>query len=145
MPLRMCGSHKFIGSHPCREPTTMHTSQKHTAPSTPSVFLVSGGARGITAQCAIRMAHAFHCGFILLGRTAIAEPEPAWAAACHTEAELKKQRVADCRAKGRSPILKEIQAECRHILFRREIEHTLQTIQQAGGRAMYVVSADFPV
>lgn len=118
--------------------TTMHTSPKNTAPSTSSVFLASGGARGITAQCAIRMAHAFHCGFILLGRTAIAEPEPAWAAACHTEAELKKQRVADCRAKGRAPILKEIQAECRHILARREIEHTLQTIKRAGGRAMYV-------
>ncbi|RKZ79861.1 MAG: beta-ketoacyl synthase, partial [Candidatus Parabeggiatoa sp. nov. 1] len=41
---------------------------KHSSElSSDSVFLVSGGGRGITAQCVIKLAKAFQCKFILLG------------------------------------------------------------------------------
>ena len=32
-----------------------------------SVVIVSGGGRGITAQCVIYLAQQYHCKFILLG------------------------------------------------------------------------------
>ena len=62
--------------------------------TTSSVFLVSGGARGITAQCVIRLAQHYHCKFVLLGRSPV-KPEPAWATGCTDEAELKKRIVDD--------------------------------------------------
>ncbi len=102
-----------------------------------SVFLVSGGARGITARCVIRMAGQYQCGFILLGRTSVAKPEPEWAAGCGTEAELKKQMVGFYRAEGRVFQPREIQRDCRWILACREVEQTLQAIRRAGGRAVY--------
>ena len=49
------------------------------APSKESVFLVSGGARGITADCVIDLAKAYKSSFILLGRTDISGEEPLWA------------------------------------------------------------------
>ena len=45
-----------------------------------TLFVVSGGARGVTAHCVIRLAQRFRCRFILLGRTVMGESEPPWAA-----------------------------------------------------------------
>ncbi len=103
-----------------------------------SVFLVSGGARGITARCVIRMAEVFRCGFILLGRTPVSEPEPPWARGCDGEADLKKQMVVFCRARGLKPAPREIQTTCGRIMGRREVEGTLWAVRRAGGRAVYV-------
>ena len=58
-----------------------------------TVFLVSGGARGITAQCVIKLAQRYQCKFILVGRSSIAEPEPDWAAGCFDEITLKKRAL----------------------------------------------------
>ena len=33
-----------------------------------SVFVVSGGAKGITAQCTVKLAQQKRCKFVLLGR-----------------------------------------------------------------------------
>lgn len=43
-----------------------------------SVFVVSGGARGITAYCVEVMASYYHCKFILMGRSEL-HPDPEWA------------------------------------------------------------------
>ena len=43
-----------------------------------SVFLVSGGARGVTAECVVKLAETKPCNFILLGRSLL-EDEPEWA------------------------------------------------------------------
>jgi NAD(P)-dependent dehydrogenase (short-subunit alcohol dehydrogenase family) len=56
-----------------------------------SVVIVSGGGRGITAQCVIYLAQQYHCKFILLGRSQILDPEPEWSLSCQDESELKKQ------------------------------------------------------
>lgn len=114
----------------------MRTDTLSIAPE--AVFLVSGGARGITAQCVIRLAATFHCGFILLGRTSVADPEPPWASGCRSEAELKKQMAVQWRAEGRDIRPRQLQAACRQILARREVLNTLQAILDAGGRAVYV-------
>ena len=44
-----------------------------------SVFLVSGGAKGVTATCVIEMAKAFQCKFILLGRSDFSFEVPEYA------------------------------------------------------------------
>jgi len=106
--------------------------------SSQAVFLVSGGGRGITAQCVRAMAAKYGCGFILLGRTAITEPEPAWAQSVQSEAELKALIVADIQKRGEKPHPLKVQAIFGSIVARREVLETLAAIQKGGGRAEYI-------
>ena len=48
-------------------------------PDENSVFIVTGGARGIASDCVKEMARNFSCRFVLLGRTDIYQEEPEWA------------------------------------------------------------------
>jgi NAD(P)-dependent dehydrogenase (short-subunit alcohol dehydrogenase family) len=105
------------------------------------VFLASGGARGITAQCVVRLAQDYGGRWILLGRSAIADAEPDWAVDCFDEAELKKRILQNALAQGIKPTPKEIQATFKAISTRREILNTLREIEAAGSQAEYL-SAD---
>ena len=109
-----------------------------TQPNTHSVFLASGGGKGITAQCVIKLAERYGSTFILLGRSSINEPEPAWAAGCDDEAALKKFAIQAVMARGERPSPKHIQRAVDAVLSRREIEGTVQAIEAAGGRARYL-------
>jgi NAD(P)-dependent dehydrogenase (short-subunit alcohol dehydrogenase family) len=106
-----------------------------------SVFLVSGGARGITADCVIYLARQYHCKFILLGRSSIAEPEPAWASGVSEDTELKKRIMEHLKAIGEKPTPLGTQKVYNGIIARREIEATLNAIREAGSTVEYV-SAD---
>ncbi len=106
-----------------------------------SVVLVSGGARGITAQCVIRLAAYAGCKFILVGRTPVEQDDPAWAGEELGEAEMKKRIMADLLASGEKPTPAAVQKSYKGIASRREIRATLDAIERAGGQAEYV-SAD---
>ncbi|MDX2163344.1 MAG: SDR family NAD(P)-dependent oxidoreductase [bacterium] len=108
--------------------------------TTQTVFLVSGGARGITAQCVIELAHQFRCKFILLGRTP-QQDEPAWAHGVTDEAELKKRAIADMQGRGEKPTPAVIGKRVNGIQAQREIAATLNAVKTAGGDAVYL-SAD---
>lgn len=103
-----------------------------------AVFVVSGGGRGITAQCVIRLARQYHCKFILLGRTGLSEPEPEWAASLTDEAMLKKGLMETMQAQGEKPTPVKVQKALNKLLARREIEQTLQAVAAAGGQAEYL-------
>lgn len=103
-----------------------------------SVVLVSGGARGITAQCVIRLAERVPCKFILLGRSTLDEDLPLWARNGHSEAELKRFIMADLVSRGQKPMPQSVQAFYRRVVSSREIEDTLGQIRRAGGQAEYV-------
>ena len=108
--------------------------------NTSSLFLVSGGARGITAQCVVEMARHFRCSFILLGRTALKDA-PAWAQGISDEGELKKRLIADYQARGEkfTPVV--IGKGVNGVIALREIQGTLDAVKAAGGNAVYL-SAD---
>jgi acyl transferase domain-containing protein/acyl carrier protein len=101
------------------------------------VFLVSGGAKGITAQCVIKLAQQYQCTFILLGRSS-RETEPVWAEDCENEAELKKRIMEYFQAQGEKPTPIMIQKKYHDISSQREIQNTLKAIAAAGGKAEYV-------
>ena len=103
-----------------------------------SVCLVSGGGKGITAQAAIALSRQYQCKFILLGRSAIARSEPEWAHFCNNEMELKKRILEYLLHQDEKPTPKMVQREYKSIAAKREIEHTLHQISQAGGRAEYL-------
>jgi NAD(P)-dependent dehydrogenase (short-subunit alcohol dehydrogenase family) len=120
------------------EPETMPISAKNvTHPITSdSVFLVSGGGRGITAKCAIALAQSYPCKFILLGRSSL-DPEPIWAQGCLTEDGLKQNAIANL-SQTEKPTPAKIQKLVKSILAQREIAQTLHAIAQAGGQAEYL-------
>ncbi|MDH6103493.1 SDR family NAD(P)-dependent oxidoreductase [Chrysosporum ovalisporum ANA283AFssAo] len=101
------------------------------------VFLVSGGAKGITAQCVIELARRYQCKFILLGRSA-AEPEPVWSEGYLGEGELKKQIMEDFLAQGDKPTPAMVHKKFQTIVSRREIAATLKAIEEVGGQAEYL-------
>ena len=102
-----------------------------------TVFVASGGARGITARCVLAMAQAYRCRFVLLGRSD-KRADPAWAAGCSDEAELKRRIASELASNGSQPAPRAIQQEFGAIMAAREIEATLVGIAAAGGRAEYV-------
>ncbi len=103
-----------------------------------SVVLVSGGARGITAKCVVKLAERAGCKFILLGRSGLDENLPHWAMNGHSEAELKRFIMEDLIGRGQKPTPQAVQSLYRRITSSREIADTLAQIRQAGGQAEYV-------
>jgi NAD(P)-dependent dehydrogenase (short-subunit alcohol dehydrogenase family) len=105
-----------------------------------SVCLVSGGGRGITAQAAIALSQQYQCQFILLGRSTISQAEPPWAQDrdCDGELELKKRILEHLLYLGEKPTPMMVQQEYKSLIAKREIEQTLEKIQQGGGKAEYL-------
>ncbi|MBN3927937.1 SDR family NAD(P)-dependent oxidoreductase [Nostoc sp. NMS4] len=105
-----------------------------------SVFLVSGGGRGITAECVIKLAQVFRCKFILLGRSAMS-PEPSYAKGCSDEIELKKRIIQDIYDRGEKPTPIKVNSLLKSIIHGREIQETISKIEQLGSKVEYI-SAD---
>ncbi|MEA5595650.1 SDR family NAD(P)-dependent oxidoreductase [Rivularia sp. UHCC 0363] len=103
-----------------------------------SVFLVSGGAKGITAKCVIELAQQYPCKFILLGRSSLLESEPLFARDCFDEAVLKKNIMEDLLARGEKPTPMQVKKIYNQIISDREIKQTLEIIKQTGGEAQYI-------
>ncbi|MBW4557162.1 MAG: SDR family NAD(P)-dependent oxidoreductase [Trichormus sp. ATA11-4-KO1] len=112
------------------------TTQTQVRPS--SVFVVSGGAKGITAQCAIKMAQHQPCKFILLGRSQLLEIEPAFVQDCFEEPALKKRIMENLLSQGEKPTPMSVQKIYNEIISSREIKKTLAAIAATGAQAEYI-------
>ncbi|MFM7366328.1 MAG: SDR family NAD(P)-dependent oxidoreductase, partial [Sphaerospermopsis kisseleviana] len=119
------------------EPTPLTITNDQLPITKDQVFLVSGGAKGITAQCVIKLAQEYQCKFILLGRSST-EPEPVWAEGYENEAELKQRIMEDFLDKGEKPTPIMVQRKYQLIYSQREIKNTLKAIEKAGGKAEYL-------
>jgi acyl transferase domain-containing protein/NAD(P)H-dependent flavin oxidoreductase YrpB (nitropropane dioxygenase family)/NADP-dependent 3-hydroxy acid dehydrogenase YdfG len=98
-----------------------------------SVVLLTGGARGITAQVAIGLARVTGCHLELVGRTAapVGDEDPVTAAATDRVA----LRRALAKARDRTPA--EIEAVCSRILAQREIRATLAELVEVAASVRY--------
>ena len=94
--------------------------------------IVTGGARGVTAECALALAKAFKPRLVLVGRSPLPGEEPAQYASAKTETELKGLIA---KAGGLSP--KEIGAKAKELMAAREIRSTLARLAAAGCEARY--------
>ena len=106
-----------------------------------SVFLVSGGAKGVTAKCIEALAARYKSKFIVLGRSEFDSEEPVWAHNCFDEPELKKLAMQELSAQGIKPTPVKVKELLQPVLSAREIQSTLNAISKAGGIARYI-SAD---
>ncbi|GAB4587114.1 SDR family NAD(P)-dependent oxidoreductase [Nocardia sp. IFM 10818] len=100
------------------------------------VFVVTGGARGVTASCVAALAETGAAEFILLGRTELSD-EPAWAAGV-ADAELRGAVIEELRAAGGRPSPREIQRLHGALVAQREIRATVDRVRAAGARATYL-------
>ncbi|MGC9467048.1 MAG: SDR family NAD(P)-dependent oxidoreductase [Anaerolineae bacterium] len=111
-------------------------------PTDETVFLVSGGAKGITAACVIRMAEVYGSRFILVGRSVYdGAPDPLWAEGVLDDITLRRAALASLKEAGEQPKPRVVQNLIRRVQSQREIRSTLRAIAERGGRAVYV-SAD---
>jgi NAD(P)-dependent dehydrogenase (short-subunit alcohol dehydrogenase family) len=111
---------------------------KNNLVNSKSVVLVSGGGRGITARCVVRLAERAKCKFVLLGRTPIGEPLPAWAGQISDESGMKRKILEELTAKGEKPVPSRIQKIYKSIIAQKEIQSTIEAVQDAGGHAEYI-------
>jgi acyl transferase domain-containing protein/NAD(P)-dependent dehydrogenase (short-subunit alcohol dehydrogenase family) len=98
------------------------------------VVLVTGGARGVTAETAVALAQSCRPTLVLWGRTPWPEPEPEWMKACEGERELKKALAA--REPGLAP--KVIGERCRSALAGREVRRQVARMEAAGSKTIYM-------
>ena len=103
-------------------------------PSSDDTVLITGGARGVTAEVAVAMAEAGQPRLILMGRSPEPEKEPDWLIGLNSEAEIKRAILTHV---GQSITPQEVQAEFNRIRAGREIRRTIERISQAGSEVAY--------
>jgi acyl transferase domain-containing protein len=98
------------------------------------LVVVSGGARGVTAEIAVALAESFGVSLLLLGRSREPQPEPDWLAPLTNENDIKKGLAARA-GDGVTP--RELGERCRFWMANREIRRTLGRLQATGVSAQY--------
>jgi NAD(P)-dependent dehydrogenase (short-subunit alcohol dehydrogenase family) len=102
------------------------------------VFLLTGGARGITAEIAKLLAGRCHPTLILAGASPLpAGDEPAETAGISEPAKLKTVLTASMRASAGAVKPAEVEAACQRLVKNRQIRQTLETLERAGSRVEY--------
>ena len=98
------------------------------------LIVVTGGARGVTAEAAVALASASQARLLLLGRTELADAEPDWLSGLSDAAAVKKA-LAEHAESPLKPL--ELEQAYRRVVGQREIRETLERILRAGGQALY--------
>jgi acyl transferase domain-containing protein/NADP-dependent 3-hydroxy acid dehydrogenase YdfG/acyl carrier protein len=101
---------------------------------TKDVILVTGGARGVTAEAAVALAETYAPTLVLTGRTPAPGPEPEYLAGVTAEAEVKKA-IASKLGPDAGP--KAIGEQYQKVTAQREVRETLRRIEAGGGKAAY--------
>ena len=103
-------------------------------PGSDDTVLITGGARGVTAEVAVAMAEAGQPRLILMGRSPEPEKEPDWLIGLNGEAEIKRAILTHA---GPSITPQEVQAKFKSIRAGREICRTIERISKAGSEVAY--------
>jgi acyl transferase domain-containing protein/NAD(P)-dependent dehydrogenase (short-subunit alcohol dehydrogenase family) len=102
--------------------------------SSGDLVVITGGARGVTAEVAVALASAFRPTLAILGRSPEPTLEPDWLAPLVDEAEIK--RALHLRANGHSTP-QGIAEQFRQVSANREVLLNLRRIEEAGARVVY--------
>lgn len=104
------------------------------------VFLVSGGAGGVTAACMVALARELGGGrFALLGRTRLVDGATELAALSAAELEQRKQELGrELARQGQRPTPVALDQAWQPFARSREVSRTLAALEAAGATALYV-------
>jgi len=100
------------------------------------VVVVTGGARGVTAESALALAARHGLRLALLGRTTLREASPEEPSGT-TVAEIATALVASAHARGETIGLPQARAQAERLIAEREVRATLSAAQQQGTAARY--------
>ena len=120
-------------------PTVVEESLSSINSSAPAIqpgelVIVSGGARGVTAEAALAAARTWKSRLVILGRSPLPPDEPGWLQRLMSEMQIK-QGLIERLPKGTLP--KAIESQYREILAGREVRSTLSRLADAGVPATY--------
>ena len=104
------------------------------------VVVITGGAKGVTAACAIEMAKNYSPTIILIGRSETPSTEPEWANNIYDPAVLKKAILTHL-FKDMSPKPADLEKAYQKIISNREIKKNIQLLKENGSQVRYF-SAD---
>ena len=119
--------------------------ETHNAPVIPGntlvsprdVFLITGGARGVTARCALKIATSFSPTIVLAGRSVAPTLEPDWLKSLSGEGEIKKAMLTH-HFKGERPTPARLEKAFGHLMANREMNQNIALMRTAGARVQYV-------
>jgi acyl transferase domain-containing protein/NAD(P)-dependent dehydrogenase (short-subunit alcohol dehydrogenase family) len=109
-------------------------AHRRRPPAKGDLFVISGGARGITAAVAAALARAFQPRLALIGKSPEPRLEDPGLSSLTTEAKLKRGLLD---RSGRRIAPAELGEQVRQILAAREIRETLARIEAAGSAVSY--------
>src|SRR6266545_2202952 len=101
------------------------------------VFLITGGARGITAEIASYLASVFKPTLVLAGLSPRPEDEAPETAAIDDPQQLKAALTASMRAANAAVRPSEVEVAWQRLLRSREIRRNLDGLRQTGARVEY--------
>jgi NAD(P)-dependent dehydrogenase (short-subunit alcohol dehydrogenase family) len=101
------------------------------------VWVVTGGARGVTAACTKALADESDLFFVLIGRSPAPDEEPEWLSGIVDPSEMKKAILKNA-FKGQSPKPSELESDYKKHMAAREIMDTLTCLNRHGKGAVYL-------
>ena len=110
------------------------SSEKTARLNKDDFIVITGGARGVTAEVAVKLAETYQCKLLLLGRSPEPEDEQSWLAELTDESLIKKAIMENSKEKL-TPA--DLQKQYQSILANREIRTTLQRINKTGASVQY--------
>ena len=104
---------------------------------TRDVFIITGGAKGVTAECAMAIAETFAPVIILMGRSELLDKEPEWIQGIDSEPDIKRA-VFQNYFKEKKPSPAEVEKITRHLISSREITANIEKMKSGGAEVKYV-------
>jgi NAD(P)-dependent dehydrogenase (short-subunit alcohol dehydrogenase family) len=98
------------------------------------VVVISGGARGVTAEAAVALGRATRCTLLLLGRSPEPKPEPEWLAPLTAEADVRRVLLAHA---GDSLSPRAAAEQYERIRADREMRQTFERVREVGAQVIY--------
>lgn len=105
-------------------------------PSEDDVFLVAGGAEGVTAACIIELAKRFHSKFILCGMNDYEEEYVDCYEGMNQE-EMRQAILNEYKSRGEHIAFLKVDRMVAHILSQRHMHETMQQLESLGCDAVY--------
>lgn len=103
-----------------------------------SVVLVTGGARGITAEIILELASRYHSKFVVVGRSELpAEDEALNLRGVVGAREIKAAIIESFKSEGIKVSIPAVEAQYQKILREREIRHYVEQIKAVAGAFEY--------
>ncbi len=117
------------------KPVAEEKKSTRPLPGKGETIVISGGARGITAEIAIELASEFGSNLLLLGRSPVPESEPSWLPESNNAVDIK-QAIIQNSERAMTP--KEVESMSREIMAAREVRQNLERARSFGVEVLYL-------